>query len=124
MKRCRDQPGFADAAAILEAAWAPPPETVEGDYDTKSRLIGFVYLARGHKDEYKIGRTNLVDRRLAEIGTKSAVELKLIHEIKTDDPVGIERYWHQRFAANRMRGEWFRLTVAEVNTFRRWHRIW
>lgn len=59
--------------------------------DSGVMSYGFVYLARGHRGEYKIGRTNLVDRRIAEVGATSSVELTLIHEIKTDDPAGARR---------------------------------
>jgi Meiotically up-regulated gene 113 len=87
--------------------------------------FGFVYLARGHPGEYKIGRTNLVDRRLPELGITASVELELVHTIQTDDPVGVEAYWHGRFEklGKRMRGEWFRLRAEDVAAFRRWRRI-
>lgn len=79
---------------------------------------------RRHPGQYKIGFTNLVDRRVAELGATAAVELVLIHEIKTDDPSGVEAYWHKRFYEQRLRGEWFRLTPADVKAFKRWRRIY
>lgn len=124
LHRCRGRGNLDDVVAILEASRTPGNERVDSISRQVSPLASFVYLAQGHKGEYKIGRTNLVDRRLAELGTKSAVELTLIHEIKTDDPVGVEGYWHQRFAEKQMRGEWFRLTATDVSAFRRWRRIW
>jgi len=125
LEYCRGDAASTDVVAILEAAYVPASRAAESHSPGSATpvLVGFVYLARGHPGEFKIGRTNLVDRRLSELGAMSAIEPTLVHEIKTDDPAGVEAYWHRRFADRRMRGEWFRLTALDVAAFRRWRRI-
>jgi hypothetical protein len=84
----------------------------------KGRVRGYVYLARHGKD-YKIGRSNDTARRRRELSLIMPRELEHVHVIETDDPEGIERYWHQRFHERRTRGEWFALRADEIAAFRR-----
>ncbi len=121
---CGGKPEFEDVIEICEALYAPNLSAPDvEDARPASVVYGFVYLAQGHPGEYKIGRTNLVDRRVGEIGATASMQPKLIHEIKTDDPSGVEAYWHKRFERKRLRGEWFRLTAADVASFKRWRRL-
>jgi hypothetical protein len=80
--------------------------------------FGFVYLMRSGK-HYKIGRSSHAERRAYEVQLVLPEELVLVHKIKTDDPEGIEAYWHHRFRERRLRGEWFSLTGADIAAFRR-----
>jgi hypothetical protein len=85
---------------------------------------GYVYLVRhGSRREYKIGRTNKPLRREGEIGIQLPEMLSPVHYIATDDPSGVENYWHTRFAEKRKEGEWFSLTSEDVKAFKRWRRI-
>lgn len=87
--------------------------------------VGFVYLLRhGTRNEYKIGRTNNPIRREGEIRLELPEKIQPLHYIETDDPSGIEKYWHSRFASKRKEGEWFSLTADDVRAFKRWRRIY
>lgn len=86
--------------------------------ETKENENGSVYLYKSGTF-FKIGRTNNLKRRDREIQLQLPIEAELIHRIITDDPVGIEKYWHNRFADKRMNGEWFKLSAADIKAFRR-----
>ncbi|NQY78738.1 MAG: GIY-YIG nuclease family protein [Candidatus Caenarcaniphilales bacterium] len=91
----------------------------------KSRKPGLVYLFKhGDRNEYKIGKSLDTVRRGQELRTIMPQDLELIHEIKTDDPFGIEKYWHKRFEKKRLNGAWFNQSSEDIKAFKRWKRIY
>ncbi len=79
---------------------------------------GHVYLLR-HGTQYKIGRSTDPTRRYKEIRVQMPLDTEEVHVIETDDTVGIEIYWHNRFASKRLKGEWFNLSTQDINAFKR-----
>jgi Meiotically up-regulated gene 113 len=104
---------YRDVAAMLMKRVArPQPEALS------STKEGLVYLIRSGP-HYKIGRSEELERRVKEIRVALPEAATLVHSIRTDDPAGIEAYWHRRFADQRANGEWFKLSSADVAAFKR-----
>ena len=94
----------------------PPKEPAP---DTRgSEEVGLVYLLRSGR-YYKIGKTNAAGRRERELAIQLPEKSATVHVIRTDDPTGIEAYWHKRFESKRKHGEWFELRTYDVNAFKR-----
>ena len=120
---CAARDAFADVAAMCHARHASDAGQ-EPKEQGESAEVGYVYLLQhGSKREYKIGRTNNAIRREGEINIELPHGVAPVHVITTDDPAGIENYWHRRFAAKRLKGEWFALSGDDVRAFKRWRKI-
>ena len=115
---CGSHAGFDDVPAICEPAALKRTKESSIHEQAPTEVVGFVYLMK-HGRHYKIGKTNATGRREYELAIQLPEKLNTVHVIKTDDPDGIEAYWHKRFAAKRGNGEWFSLDSEDVTVFKR-----
>jgi Meiotically up-regulated gene 113 len=114
---CRTHDGFDDVLAVCKVKTTA--DHIQPDEDSKdAEGIGFVYLIKSGR-HYKIGRSNASGRREYELAIQLPEKASLVHEIRTDDPVGIEAYWHKRFESQRKNGEWFELSAPDIKAFKR-----
>jgi hypothetical protein len=113
-------PALGDVAPLL----GPPAESASHGAlpgaSPRAAVLGQVYLLKLGR-HYKIGRSNAFGRRERELSIQMPERATTVHVIQTDDPVGIERYWHVRFMERRVRpdAEWFALTNEDVAAFKR-----
>ncbi|WP_019864716.1 GIY-YIG nuclease family protein [Methylovulum miyakonense] len=120
----KNDPVWSDLIETLENELERimPESNVVADDTLK---IGYVYLMQhGNRNEYKIGYTYDAIRREGEIKIQLPERVNPIHYIETDDPSGIEAYWHRRFSQKRKNGEWFELSKLDVRAFKRWRKIY
>lgn len=108
---CQGNEAYADVVDLLPAHVSTIAHAVRPSE-------GWVYLLKsGH--HYKVGRSDQLESRVKKISIALPEATALVHAIRTDDPPGIEAYWHRRFADRRANGEWFKLTAVDVAAFTR-----
>lgn len=117
---CSGRPELAVAAEI--AASIAKSETAK-EPTSAAAVSGYVYMMRSGR-RYKIGHTNSPIRRHREVRLELPDPTTVVHTIATDDPDGVEGYWHIRFKLKRVRDtEFFELDASDVAAFKRWKRI-
>lgn len=111
------QPSLKPAARIAATQLQAQPPSAPAL--PTERVRGYVYLLRSGR-RFKIGKSSDPSRRYREVRLELPEETHQIHTIATDDPAGIEAYWHARFAAKRVRNtEFFELDAEDVRAFKR-----
>jgi Meiotically Up-regulated Gene 113 (MUG113) protein len=114
---CQDRPGHEDVIRLCEA-YSSRKQELPDETSPQAVAVGFVYLTKSGRF-YKIGKTNAVGRRERELALQLPEKSTTVHVIRTDDPTGIEAYWHKRFEVKWKNGEWFDLSAADVSAFKR-----
>ncbi len=120
MDYCKGKGDYNDIVELCEPILGKSKQAEHTDEPSSG--VGDVYLFKSGR-YYKIGKTIDTVRRGSELRIQLPEQSKMIHTIKTDDPSGIEAYWHRRFETKRMNGEWFDLTSADIKAFKRWRHI-
>jgi len=83
---------------------------------------GFIYLIHAvGTDRYKIGLTTRhPEARLAELNSsQSPFPLELVDWFETDNVTADEKYFHEKYSAYRVHGEWFELNKRTLQKVRR-----
>lgn len=108
----RQRPNLGDIVEILTAG---ENRSQTGGMTVPDPVVGFgyVYLFKYSQKRYKVGKSDSPPNRHAALGRP-----EIIHFIRTDDPDGIEKYWHERFKERDLGHEMFALTLADVNAFK------
>jgi Meiotically Up-regulated Gene 113 (MUG113) protein len=113
---------YDDVVALCAALPSKSGAVTASNGGASQLSTGFVYLMKSGR-HYKIGRTVSVGSRERQLAIKVPVPPSVVHRIETDDPVGVEAYWHKRFQDKRGEGEWFALSPDDVKVFKRWRKI-
>jgi hypothetical protein len=99
---CEAHPGNDDVACMWRQVTSIEQQPEAEEVSSKAPSVGYVYLLKhGSRREYKIGMTTNPLRREGEVSIQLPDKLRPIHYIKTDDPGGVENYWHRRFSGKR-----------------------
>jgi hypothetical protein len=115
---CEAHVEFEDVLNLARSYAPPKSQQLQSPEGQGQILAGFVCLIRAARF-FKIGRSNAAGRRERELAIQLPEATRTVHVIRTDDPIGIEAYWHKRFAEKRKNGEWFELSATDVAAFKR-----
>jgi len=124
VRYCEKKPGHGDILEICQTFLEKLDEKEKDDLTNNSgSSVGQVYLFKQGK-YYKLGSSKDPVRRGKEIRIESPEPLRLIHSFKTDDPKGVEAYWHKRFENKRRKEtEYFSLNSQDIKAFKRWKKL-
>lgn len=107
------QPGKCDGYELTEPnTWINPQEAALLPDIGKP---GWVYLIEAiGSNRYKIGRTNNVEKRIADLSKQSCFPLVVVGVVFVNNPIEFELNLHKQCGESRVHGEWFHLSYETV----------
>jgi hypothetical protein len=116
---CEETKSFPELVSKLKQATCPA--RLSGPV-----VKGYVYMLRDGNSgkRVKIGKESTEGARQAAAATWLE-NPRVTHRIATDDPEGIERYWHERFKreGKHVARELFDLLPSDIAAFKAWKKI-
>ncbi len=85
-------------------------------YESKSIHSGYVYFVQeSGNNRIKIGKAKTPEQRIQnDFGTIMPYEFNVVHLIKSENYHKTENLFHHCFNSKRYKGEWFDLTIKDV----------
>jgi hypothetical protein len=80
----------------------------------RKSAIGFIYLIRAENGLYKIGKAKNVSTRMQPFSVSFPMKWDLVYSFQANDYNYAEALLHQRYANKRDVGEWFKLSIDDV----------
>lgn len=108
-------------AALEVSGWTSPSDPTVSKALAGRDVPGFVYLFRHSRENhlFKIGFSSNPERRRLEVERTEDCSVAVIATIPTSDMRRLEADLHREHARKRIRGEWFQLSVFDVEAIRR-----
>lgn len=99
---------------VMTLLSTPPKQIKKLPPRTTKTTEGYVYLVQSISGAYKIGRTSNPANRLKTFNVKLPFEVEYLAVIPTSNMHGLEAELHNKYAQQRINGEWFDLSPADV----------
>lgn len=79
--------------------------------------VYFIYIPDTYKtyNYFKIGRTKHLDKRLSALQTGNPFQLVIYKHIYSKEYKNIETELHRMYKDKKIKNEWFKLTIAEID---------
>jgi len=82
---------------------------------TRKKKTGYVYVIKEHfAGTHKIGLTTNIKSRQSTFGVTLPFEWDFVNIYKSSDHILLEEILHKRFENERVKGEWFNLSDADL----------
>lgn len=99
----------------IQQAYNQYHETNNNTKLTRKNMTGSVYFITYDNKYYKIGKAKQLKDRLKVFSVEMPGNIEVFHVINSEDMWLTEKLFHDYYADKRVNGEWFNLSVEDLN---------